>query len=167
MTLLTRECELSLKDLCNRFKGSQEKGGWDACLNEHQTDELSTEYQTDTSQKKRKSETTDLHMDGEMDEPNSKRRKTDLAAQVNTEDGLAVGQEDLDVMQLDKELEVDSSVKPPAPEEDCSSVLPDHIKVKWKWAKIIMACLKHDTTNQGFGHKSVFFFHYFLFSICK
>ncbi|KAM9474796.1 Fanconi anemia group E protein isoform 2-T2 [Clarias gariepinus] len=128
VTLLTRECELSLKDLCNRFKGSQEKGGWDVCLNEHQTDKLSTEYQTDTSQKKRKSETTDLHMDGEMDEPNSKRSKTDLAAQVDTEDGLAVGQEDLDVMQLDKELEVDSSVKPPAPEEDCSSVLPDHIK---------------------------------------
>ncbi|KAF5895260.1 Fanconi anemia group E protein, partial [Clarias magur] len=128
VTLLTPECERSLKDLCNRFKGSQEKGGWDLCLNEHQTDELSTDYPTDTSQKKRKSEITDHHMDGEVDEPDSKRRKADLAALGDTEDGLVVGHEDLDVMQLDKDVEEDSSIKPPVPEEDCSSVLPDHIK---------------------------------------
>ncbi|XP_053092353.1 Fanconi anemia group E protein isoform X1 [Pangasianodon hypophthalmus] len=128
-TLVTPECVLSLKDLCYRFKDSQEKGGWDRCLNQHKTDELSTDYQTDAGHKKRKSEITDLHMDAELDEPQSKRRKTDLAAQGDPEDGqVAVGQEESDVktMQLDKELEGDSSATPP--EEDCSSILPDHIK---------------------------------------
>ncbi|XP_017324237.3 Fanconi anemia group E protein [Ictalurus punctatus] len=130
-TLLTPECVLSLKDLCDRFKDSQEKGGWDLCLNEHKTDELSTDYETDTGHKKRKSEITDLNMDADVNEPQSKRRKTDLAAQGDPEDGqVALGQEESDVktIQLDKELEDYSSATPLVSEEDCSSVLPDHIK---------------------------------------
>lgn len=139
-TLLTPECVLSLKELCDRFKNSQGKGEWDVCLNEHETDELSAEYQADAGHKKRKSEITDLGTDAEVDEPQSKRRKTDLAAQGDAEDGqVAANPEESDVIraQLGKELEGDSSATLAVPEEDGSHVLPDHIKVKWKWAQII------------------------------
>lgn len=149
-TLLTPECVLNLKELCDRFKDCQEKGEWDLCLNEHTADELSTESQTDGGPKKRKSEITDLHMGEEMDEPQSKRRRTDLVTQGDLEDRLvAVGQEEsVKTVQLDKELEGDSSVALPVTEEDCLSVLPDHIKVKWKCAHII----------KPFCEKSVMFF---------
>lgn len=70
-------------------------------------------------------------MDAEVDEPHSKRRKTDLVDVPEDGQG-AVGQVESDVKttQLDKELEGDSSATPPVPEDDVSSVLPDHIKVK-------------------------------------
>lgn len=123
-TLLTSECELSLKDLCDRFKDSQEKGGWDLYLNEHKNDKLPPEYPTDVAHKKRKSEITDLDMDAKVDEPQSKRRKT----RSDLEDGQVSGVQE---EQLDKELEGHSSAPPPPlSEEDCSCVLPDHIKVK-------------------------------------
>lgn len=116
---------------------------------------------------KRKSEVTDHHMDVEVGEPQSKRRKTNLAAQGVPEDRqMAVGQEESGVktVQLDKELEGDSSATPPVPEQHCSSVLPDHIKVKWKWAHIIKKFCENSviyfisesyTTSQKFGHKRV------------
>ncbi|KAI5095018.1 Fanconi anemia group E protein, partial [Silurus meridionalis] len=129
-TLLTPECVLSLKDLCNCFKDSQEKGKWDLFLNEHKTDDMSTEYQTDTGHKKRKTEITDLHMESDLDEPHCKRRRTDLAAQSDPKDRLVVvDQEESHVktVQRDKELEGDSSASLPEP-EDCLSLLPDHIK---------------------------------------
>ncbi|MCJ8734971.1 hypothetical protein PDJAM_G00241390 [Pangasius djambal] len=110
-TLLTPECVLSLKDLCNRFKDSQEKGGWDRCLNEHKNDELSTDY-TDTDHKKRKSEITDLHMDAEVDEPQSKRRKTDLAAQGDPEDGQVAAAVPLMKELLDSGTEWDENCVP-------------------------------------------------------
>lgn len=138
-TLLTPECVLNLKELCDRFKDCQEKGEWDLCLNEHKTDELYTESQTDAGSKKRKSEITDVHMGEEVDEPRSKRRRTDLVTQGDLEDRqVAVGQEGAEVkpLRLDEELEGDSTVALPVP-EDCLSILPDHIKVKWKCAQII------------------------------
>ncbi|KAK3539929.1 hypothetical protein QTP70_019576 [Hemibagrus guttatus] len=127
-TLLTSEFVLSLKDLCDRFKDFREKRGWDLCLNERRTDELSTDCQIDADLKKRKSEITEFQMDSDVDEPGSKRRKIDLAAQGGPEDGqVAVGQEESDVKttQLVKELEGDPSATVPMPEDD---VLPDHIK---------------------------------------
>lgn len=90
---------------------------------------------TDAGYKKRKSEITDLHMDAEVDEPQSKRRRTDPAVQGDSEDvQVAVGQEESNVKtaQLDKAAEGDSSAAIPVPEEDCSNVLPDHVKVKSK-----------------------------------
>lgn len=64
------------------------------------------------------------------DEPESKRRKTELAAQGGPEDGqVAVGQEESNekTTQLDNELEGDPSATGSVPKDD---VLPDHIKVK-------------------------------------
>ncbi|KAG7332432.1 hypothetical protein KOW79_004266 [Hemibagrus wyckioides] len=126
-TLLTSECVLSLKDLCDRFKDFREKRGWDLCLSEHRTDELSTDCQIDAGLKKRKSEIPELQMDSD-DKPESKRRKIDLAAQGGPEDGqVAVGQEESDekTTQIDNELEGDPSATGSVPEEH---VLPDHIK---------------------------------------
>lgn len=164
-TLLTPECVQSLKALCEQFRDSQKKRGWDFCLNEHKTDELSPDYQTDTGHTKRKTEVIDHHMDGDVDEPQSKRRKTDLVAQGDPEDGqMAVDQEESGVktVQLDKELEGDSSATLPVPEEHRSSVLPDHMKVKW--AHIIKTFCENSlvyfisesyTAGQKFGHKRV------------
>ncbi|GAA6106073.1 Fanconi anemia group E protein [Tachysurus ichikawai] len=129
--LLTPECVLSLKDLCDRFKDFRGKRGWDLCLNERRSDEVSGDCQTDVGLKKRKSEITEVHMDSDADEPESKRRKIDLASHGGPEDRkVVVGQEESDVktMQLDEELEGDSSATSAVPEKDCGNVLPDHIK---------------------------------------
>lgn len=129
-TLLTSECELSLKDLCDRFKDSQEKGGWDLCLNEHKNDKLSPKYPTDVAHKKRKSEITDLDMDAmQVEEPQTKRRKTRSDLEDRQVSGVQE-ESDIKTAQLDKELEGHSSATPPVSEEDCPCVLPDHIKVK-------------------------------------
>ncbi|TSW62369.1 60S ribosomal protein L10a [Bagarius yarrelli] len=128
--LLTPECVLKLKDLCDRFKDSQEKRGWDFCLNEKSTDELSADCQTDLCLKKRKSGMTD-QVDSGLDEPEIKRRRTDLAAHGSGEDGAVVvslEESDVKAMHLNKELEGDSSVTAPEPEEDCGGSLPDYIK---------------------------------------
>lgn len=166
-TLLTPECVQSLKAVCEQFRDSQKKRGWDLCLSEHKTDELSPDYQTDTGHTKRKTEVIDHHMDGDVGEPQSKRRKTDLVAQGDPEDRrMAVDQEESGVktVQLDKELEGDSSATLPVPEEHRSGVLPDHTKVKWKWAHIIKTFCENSlvyfisesyTAGQKFGHKRV------------
>lgn len=150
-TLLTRECVLNLKDLCDRFKESKGKRGWELCLNEYKTNDLSTDGQTYTGFKKRKSEITDHHMDANVEEPESKRRKIDLAVQGVPEDGqMAVGQEKSDekTTQLYNELELDTSASAPVSKEDCESLLPDHIKVKLKLVQIIKHCFKK---NQSYA----------------
>uniref|UniRef100_A0A4W4ETH9 Fanconi Anaemia group E protein C-terminal domain-containing protein n=1 Tax=Electrophorus electricus TaxID=8005 RepID=A0A4W4ETH9_ELEEL len=115
-TLLTPQCIVDLKGLCERFKDSQEKGVWDLYLNEHWTCELSPDNQTDLEHKKRKREI--VCMDTERNELHSKRMKLDMSASGLTEsEKLTVEESNANTLQLDKHLEGDSPMTHQLPEE--------------------------------------------------
>ncbi|XP_062854417.1 Fanconi anemia group E protein [Trichomycterus rosablanca] len=139
VTLLTPKCVLHLEGLCDRFKDRQDSGGWDLCLNEHETAKLFTDGERDSFQKKRKNENSDHHLNAETDGPQSKRRKTELVDQDETElvdqdetegEEVAVDQEESDVvtLQTDKEQEGISPGSQLVSQKSSMSILPDHIK---------------------------------------
>ncbi|XP_072537020.1 Fanconi anemia group E protein [Salminus brasiliensis] len=127
-TLLTSECVVRLKGLCERFKAPQAKGGWEAYLNEHRS-VLQADSGTDLVQKKRKSEVMDLDTETDMNEPQTKRVKTDSPDIENSEgEKETVDEEAGDEKALQLYSGPERASPPEEPHEDSLSVLPEHIK---------------------------------------
>ncbi|KAI4884065.1 hypothetical protein NFI96_030658 [Prochilodus magdalenae] len=126
-SLFTQECVMRLKGLCEKFKDSQTKGGWELYLNEHRTEVLA-DSETEIDHKKRKSEVIDLDMDTDLDEPKTKRMKLDLPASEDGERGkVAEDEEEID-MHLFCGPEGRSPPGEESQHEGSLSVLPERIK---------------------------------------
>ncbi|KAL7884985.1 hypothetical protein AOLI_G00077550 [Acnodon oligacanthus] len=126
-TLLSPECVVQLKGLCEKFKDPEAKGGWELYLNEHRT-EVPSDNETDSALKKRKNEVMDLDMDTDMGEPKTKRMKMDLPASDGTEsEKVAEDEEEIDMQLYCGPDRSSSSGQQPQP-DDLLSILPEHIK---------------------------------------
>ncbi|KAK2898551.1 hypothetical protein QQF64_032215 [Cirrhinus molitorella] len=122
-TLLTSNCTGKLKNLCERFRNADAKGGWATCFEELEAESKETNV---PSQKKRKSDNMD--QDGDVQEDHqSKRVKMDFWPSEEEEERLTEGEE---LKIRTSQLEQSAASASQARSDVLGSLknLPDHMK---------------------------------------
>ncbi|XP_066500576.1 Fanconi anemia group E protein [Hoplias malabaricus] len=125
-TLLSTECLVRLKGLCEKFKDPQAGGGWEVYLNEPRTEVLE-DNEKGSDRKKRKGD--DVNIDTDVDEPKTKRMKLDLTPREDSEsENMVVDEEDLGIQLYNGPSGFSPAGQHPLP-EGSQCLLPEHVKV--------------------------------------
>lgn len=146
--ILSPHCKQNVRDLCKEFRGTGQSrggaGGWATYFTKpepSQTDSRTSSTPSSQSQK-RKSETLEWYSDPSDEGKQSKRMRMEVPGSAG---GAAAGgggqgspaEESLPTPQDQTPVDEDGVVvQPPTPPQDSKAVLPDHIKVRARAARL-------------------------------